>query len=413
MALVSGHKQFLLWVFAALAATAALGAVLVWEHRPASPRRSLYVIGVPEKGAALFFGDKRCAICHSVNGSGGRVAPDLGRIRPSNPGMAWLATALWNHAPGMWRQMRGVKSPDLNQEEMAHILAFLYQAEASDPAGDVKAGERVFAANGCNRCHSVRSAGAHTAPDLSQVAGSHNAVSWMHAMWNHAQFMIDPITREVGKWPQFQGDEMNDLIAYVTAGNPPLRADAPGDYRHALPGSPDRGWQVFQAKCIQCHSVGGKGGHVGPELGPDHSLPFSFAQFAAVLWNHAPSMLKEVRAAGMTPPTLEGDEITDVLQFLISLRYHEPTGSPFLGERVFGERGCARCHGGRAEGTREGPQLKAGADAFTTVSLASALWRHGPAMRTRAERLGIAWPTLEAGDMGDLISFLNDPGRTR
>ena len=119
-------------------------------------------------------------------------------------------------------------------------------------------------------------------------------------------------------------------------------------------------------------------------------------------------MLKEVRAAKMTPPTLQGNEIADVLQFLISLRFFEPSGSPFLGERVFAERGCALCHGSKAEGTTEGPRIAAGADAFTTVSLASALWRHGPAMRVHAERLGIAWPTLEATDMGDLISFLND-----
>ncbi len=413
MAPLSRRKQVLLWVVAALAGTATLAASLIWEYRPSAPRRSLYIVGVPETGAALFFGSKHCAICHAVNGTGGHVAPDLGRIRPARPGMAWLATTLWNHAPGMWRQMRGVSSPDLNQEEMAHILAFLYQAQASDPAGNAEAGGRVFSANGCSRCHSVRSVGAHRAPDLAQFGGARNSVAWMHAMWNHAQFMIDPIIREVGKWPEFKGDEMNDLIAFVSAGESPAPPNGPGGRRNVVPGSPERGWRVFQAKCIQCHAVGGKGGKVGPELGPDRDLPFSFAQFAAVLWNHAPAMLEQVRAAGMTPPTLEGEEITDVLQFLISLRYHEPTGSPFLGERVFAERGCARCHGARAEGTREGPQLKAGADAFTTVSLASALWRHGPAMRARAERMGIAWPTLEPNDMGDLISFLNDPGRTR
>ena len=109
---------------------------------------------------------------------------------------------------------------------------------------------------------------------------------------------------------------------------------------------------------------------------------------------------------------MEGSEIQDILQFLVSLRYYEPSGSPFLGERVFGERGCARCHGPKAEGTREAPPLRAGgSDAFTTVSLASALWRHGPAMKKRSEQLGIGWPTLEAGDIGDLISFLNSAER--
>lgn len=409
MAPFSGRKQVLAWIVAAVLATAGLVAILLWERRAPSARQALYVVGIPERGAALFFGAKRCAICHAVNGAGGRVAPDLSGIRPGKPAMAWLATVLWNHAPGMWRQMRGVKSPDLSQEDMAHILAFLYQAGTADQAGDAGAGQGVFTAKGCAHCHSVRSVGGHSAPDLTELAASGDAVAWMHAMWNHAQSMIDPITKEIGAWPQFRDNEMSDLLAYVTAGKAAERR--PNGGAAALRGSAERGWQVFQAKCIRCHSVRGNGGHDGPELGPDRDLPHTTAQFASVLWNHAPAMVEQARASAVPAPTLQGDEITDLLQFLASLQYFEPTGSPFLGERVFAQRGCSNCHGPKAEGTHEGPRLRAGADAFTTVSLATSLWRHGPAMRARAEQLGIPWPTLEAGDMGDLISFLNDPER--
>jgi len=404
MAGLSRLNQFFLWIVAAFVATGGLVLIVVREHRPPATQRAIYLVGVAEKGSALFFGAKHCSICHAVNGSGGRVAPDLSGIVPGTPAMGWLASVLWNHAPGMWRQMRGVSPPQLSQEEMAHILAFLYQAASADRPGDPKAGARVFASKGCAHCHSVRSAGGHLAPELSPVAASGDPVEWTRAMWNHAQSMIDPITREIGPWPHFSGDEMNDLIAYVSG---------PGaGARDVLRGSADRGWQVFQAKCIQCHSVRGRGG-VGPELGPDHDLPHSSAQFAAVLWNHAPAMLQKAQAAGTAAPALQGDEISDVVKFLNSLRYSEPGGSPFLGERVFSDRGCARCHGTKGEGTREGPKLGAGAEAFTTVSLATALWGHGPAMRARAEQLGIPWPTLEPTDVGDLISFLNDPGRQR
>src|ERR1039458_5492604 len=93
-------------------------------------------------------------------------------------------------------------------------------------------------------------------------------LAWMHAMWNHAQSMIEPVTKELGAWPQFTGAEMSDLVAYVNGGpSPTIQED--GDLR----GSADHGWEVFQAKCIQCHSVRGKGGKIGPELGPDHDLP--------------------------------------------------------------------------------------------------------------------------------------------
>jgi len=102
------HVHFVLWVAAALTTTAGLVAVVTAERRPSAPRHALYVIGIPEKGAALFFGDKHCSICHAVNGSGGRIAPDLGRIRLGKPAMAWLAAGLWKHSPGMLRR-RGIE----------------------------------------------------------------------------------------------------------------------------------------------------------------------------------------------------------------------------------------------------------------------------------------------------------------
>jgi len=407
MAAISRRTQIWLWTFATCAAVSALIVTVIGGHAPSAPQHTTYLAGSPEKGAALFYGKKHCSVCHAVNGNGGRVAPDLGATRPGTPAMGWLITVIWNHMPGMWRQMHGEKL-QLNQEEMANILAFLYQAGSADKPGDPAAGQKVFDAKGCVRCHAVRSSGATTAPDLSKVVAAGDNLAWMHAMWNHAQSMVEPVMKELGAWPQFTGAEMNDLVAYVNGG-PSRTIQEDGDLR----GSADHGWEVFQAKCIQCHSVRGKGGKIGPELGPDHDLPRTSAQFAAVLWNHAPAMLQHAREARLAAPTLQGEEITDVLRFLASLRYFEPTGSPFLGQRVFAERGCASCHGPSAEGTRNAPKLRAGADAFTMVSFATALWSHGPAMNTRAEKLGIPWPDLEPGDIGELISFLNDPGRKK
>jgi cytochrome c2 len=308
----------------------------------------------------------------------------------------------------MWRQMRhgNVSYPHLNSEEMAHILAFLHQAGNADPAGDANAGQRVFSEKGCVQCHSIRSSGGKRAPELSTVAGSGGSNAWTRAMWNHAQAMVDPLTRALGHWPQFAGAEMNDLISYVGAG-----ASNRLGHGHQVRGSAERGWQAFQAKCIQCHAVRGEGGAIGPELGPQTDLPLSPAQFAGVLWNHAPTMLRVVRELGSPPILLQGDEIVDLQMFLASLRYFEPTGSAFVGERVFTERGCAACHGSAAEGTHLAPRLRSRPEAFTTVSFATALWKHGPKMVDRAEESGTQWPILQATDIGDLVSFLNESPR--
>ena len=410
MTTLSKRKELLFWIPAVLMPVVLMVAVFIQVRRPTTPRRALYIIGEPEKGAALFFGNKQCGICHSIHGSGGRVAPDLSGKHPGTPAMGWLVTVLWNHGPGMWRQIRQKNEPypQLNSQEMADILAFLYQASSIDRAGDPSAGQRVFTEKGCVRCHSVRGTGGKTAPELSGITAGGDSNAWTGAMLNHAESMIAPIASTIGRWPQFTGNEMNDLIAYVS-----LSTSQPATNAREIPGNAERGWGVFQSRCIRCHSVGGQGGSLGPELGPEHDLPLTTAQFASVLWNHAPAMLRLGRENGIPPPLLEGNEMADLLTFLASLRYFEPTGSPLVGERVFSERGCAACHGHMAEGTKIGPGLRSGTEAFTTVSFTAALWRHGPSMTDRAEELGIPWPTLKATDIGDLVSFLNAPARPK
>jgi cytochrome c2 len=410
MAMLNGGKRLLIVITAALIAAAVLVAVFIQVRGPTNTRRALYIIGEPQKGAALFFGDKQCGICHAVNGEGGRVAPDLSGRQPGTPAMGWLVAVLWNHGPGMWRQIRRKNEPypKMDAQEMADILTFLYQASSIDRAGDASAGQRVFNEKGCVRCHSVGGTGGQAAPELSKIASGLDSNVWTRAMLNHAGSMIGPITSTLGRWPQFTGNEMNDLIAYVR-----LSAPQPATKAQEIPGNAERGWAVFQNRCIQCHSVRGLGGSVGPELGPERDFPLTTEQFASVLWNHAPAMIQQSREHRIPAPVLQGNEMADLRTFLASLRYFEPTGSPLVGESVFSERGCAACHGQMAEGTKIGPGLRSGKEAFTTISFSAALWRHGPRMIDRAEELGMPWPTLKPTDIGNLVSFLNAPARPK
>lgn len=404
MAILSGRKQLIFWISAALLAAVLLIAIYLQVRRPYETRSAVHVDGNPEKGAALFYGDKQCGICHAVNGSGGRIAPDLSGTRPSAPAMGWLVTVVWNHGPGMWRRIRQKNQsyPQLSSQDMANLLAFLYQATNTDRPGDAIAGEQVFRDKGCGQCHSVGGVGGKKAADLSTVAAGENSAAWTQAMLNHADSMVVPIKSTLGEWPEFSGTQMNDLIAYVSVGAKPVSAKSP-----SAPGNAERGWTVFQGRCMRCHSVRGQGGAMGPELGPNHDIPLTAAQFASLMWNHAPSMLEAGSTTGVAPAQLQGNDMADLLAFLAGLRYYEPSGSPLVGERVFAQRGCAACHGTKAEGTEVGPSLKAGAEAYTTVSFTAALWRHGPKMFESVEQRGMQWPTLQPNDVGELVSFLN------
>lgn len=407
MPLLGGRKQFILWIVAAVAASAALAATLVHEYRASATRRAVYLIGEPDRGAELFFGSKRCSTCHAINGSGGHLAPDLSGRRPQSPAMGWLTAVLWNHAPGMWRQMRSTNGPypRLSQKEMADMLAFLYQAANTDRKGDANAGRRVFEEKSCMRCHSVRAVGGKAAPDLARVAANVGSTGWTLAMWNHARSMVGPIQNLLGEWPRLTGDDVINLMAYTAPVNP----RAPSGPR-AFRGDALHGWLVFKTKCMVCHSVRGQGGQAGPELGSNLDLPLSTGPFASVMWNHAPAMMSLAKSKGLATPALQGNEMTDLLVFLGTLRFSEPAGSPLLGEHLFTERGCARCHGTKAEGGTA-PPLRSGPDAYTAITFTTALWRHGPRMQDSAEELGIKWPVLQPTDIGDLVSFLNDTAR--
>jgi mono/diheme cytochrome c family protein len=99
--------------------------------------------------------------------------------------------------------------------------------------------------------------------------------------------------------------------------------------------------------------------------------------------------------------------MADLMAFFNSLRYFEANGSVEAGRGLFTSRGCSRCHGANAQGTSLAPALGGRGRHVNSVTLATALWRHGPEMYRRTRSLGIPWPKLEQNDLGDLFAFLN------
>lgn len=400
-------RQVVIWLVAAFGATTLLAAALIWQRQYSLMHWSTFMVGDPHVGAQLFFERGGCAHCHSVNGVGASLAPDLGFSQSPQAGLNQIVSAMWNHAPRMWERMRTEKTayPDLRNEEMSHLFAFLYTARYVDERGDKDNGQRLFQKKGCARCHGIQGEGGGIGPDLSSVEGVDTPMRWTQAMWNHAPAMEKGVERLHIPWPIFEGREMNDVLAYV-------RANCRGQ-RHEtelLPASPDRGKKIFQSKsCIVCHSVQGKGGHVGPELGTSRQPFVTIVQFAGLMWNHSPDMWRAPEARSVSRPVFQGQEIADLVAYLASLRCFDPVGSPSTGQTLFSERGCGYCHGGQAEGAGGGPALRGRGQPITAITLATALWEHGPKMYQRTQKLGRPWPVLNEGDVGDVVAFLNAP----
>ncbi len=66
-----------LWLAAAVAALSLLSLVLAWQRQHVPGRSASFLSGNPAQGAFLFE-SKGCSQCHSISGSGGHVAADLG-----------------------------------------------------------------------------------------------------------------------------------------------------------------------------------------------------------------------------------------------------------------------------------------------------------------------------------------------
>jgi mono/diheme cytochrome c family protein len=217
-------------------------------------------------------------------------------------------------------------------------------------------------------------------------------------MWNHGHAMQEMMSRRGMSWPQFQDSDMADLIACVRslATNPKGRAQL----RQA---DTDRGRRVFSSKhCDGCHAIRGMGNNRGPDLGA-RALPRTLGQFAGSMWNHAPAMWDSMSARGLSRPQFSNQEMADLIAYLFTERYFERAGDSARGARLFAEKSCGGCHAPGAGA----PSLANWRGSASPIAVAAELWNHGPLMLARMREHHVAWPRFRAGEVADLLEFLN------
>ncbi len=356
------------------------------------------------------FGAKGCVKCHAVNGIGGRVGPDLGRIaRPRS--FYDLATAMWNHLPRMADRMQqiGIARPHLDVQETADLIGFLYTLNYFDTPGTAAVGRRLFTEKRCILCHQVDGVGGVVGPNLDFLRPFRSPIYVAAAMWNHGPQMMDAMTARGIQRPTFTGTELRNLIAFLAPGT----SGSPDGPIYVLPGRTDNGRRLFAEKrCAECHSVGGQGGRVGPDLG-ERAVRRSIIEFAAEMWNKAPKMLAEMRPRGITAPQLRPDEMADLIGYLQSVRYFAGPGNVQRGWAVATSKGCLTCHAMYA-GERGKPASDLTQVRLTNpAAVVAALWNHAVVTAPAPGGGKLAWPEISAEEMADLAAMLGSLGRPR
>jgi mono/diheme cytochrome c family protein len=178
----------------------------------ASPSPAQSVRGDAGAGK-LLFQNLKCAVCHSVNGVGGKSAPALG-----GPGYTpnRMAAAMWSHVSTMWNAMdrEGIQRPQLTERQAADLYAFFAGGYNPDRPGDAKLGGKIYEAKLCASCHDAEETGV---PRLAGRAGEFSPFSLVASLLRHGRGMLSRMVAKDLQWQQLSADEMGNLIAYLNA----------------------------------------------------------------------------------------------------------------------------------------------------------------------------------------------------
>jgi mono/diheme cytochrome c family protein len=266
--------------------------------------------------------------------------------------------------------------------------------------GNPLEGSQLFSEKGCLRCHAINGVGGAGGPDLGQGILKRSLLDIAGVMWNHSPGMAHVIEQRRATRPLFKAPEMASLLSFLYyIGS----LDAPGDAA--------TGERLFREKqCQTCHSLAGKGGKHGPAL-DSYSKYASPIYLTVSLWNRGKTMAGVMEALGISRPTFEKNNIPDLFAYIRSFgrgveRIYAQPGSPRNGEKLFVQKRCIECHSVTPQGDPTRANLRARLIKGSLMTIAGAMWNHGPKMWADMARRGVPTSSLSAEEMSDIIGYL-------
>ncbi len=175
-----------------------------------------------------------------------------------------------------------------------------------------------------------------------------------------------------------------------------------------LPDDPLAGEKVFVNKgCVNCHSIFGKGGKIGRDLGKTQAQRGP-AGIVAMMWNHSPEM-SQVMQRPQEMPVFTEQEMADLIAFIYFLNYLDEPGNPSRGREVLEEKKCLSCHRIGDKGRNIGvPRLDRVKSFANPLSLAQEMWNHGVGMSAIMASLGVERPKFTGSELVDLLAYLKE-----
>ena len=165
-----------------LTATSCGLLALVPHSRQAAPSTQQAHAAVPNPNAGKRSFERHCALCHGIDGKGGR-GPSLNRarlVRASDDAAlkSLITDGIPPEMPPGWF---------FSEEEVANVAAYVRSLGKVPPEplpGDPARGAAIYTKNGCPTCHILAGTGAGFGPDLTDVGDRRSAAYIRQAIAN-------------------------------------------------------------------------------------------------------------------------------------------------------------------------------------------------------------------------------------
>ncbi len=331
------------------------------------------------------FKEARCISCHAINGKGGYVATDLGKVA-SKVSAEWL----YNYLKTPRRFMPDVRMPRyrFTEEELRGVVAYMesefvdFDLEKTPPhTPDPNANEKglaFFKKYNCSGCHVLGeyAKAEEMAPELTAIGDKKfyeidfgkSAIEQTLPSYLDAKLMNPRIFSQSMKMPKFEFSvEEARAITVALLGNTKERMPEefivrPQPKRRYAPQG-EFGKLVNDLACMGCHTIDGTGRLVATDL----SLEASQAQRKWIEgYFKVPYSLRPILTERMPKLFLSDNEIGTIVDYMErvfiadSLEIDIPMTDASIakGKALYNERyGCQGCHQIATKGGYVGPPL--------------------------------------------------------
>lgn len=340
----------------------------------------------PDRGRALF-GEARCVSCHKIDGRGGSLGPELGRVG-SKVRREWLYSFLKD--PFRDQPETLMVHYRLADDEIRDLVGYLTQ-ELVDPSAPatppetgyldpklVEAGREAFVKHGCYSCHRFTGLAAAGKIGPSLVGIGDRAVeenvfegepidptlpNWLFVKLRSPEKLAESSRMPTYNFTEEQAAAITvALLSLRAADLPASRVTDSPPVEHYEPQG-EFGAIVTRYRCLSCHQVRGWGGtlstvpldRIGSQLKRDYLESYLKDPFAV-------RVSVEERMPHFNMTEAEARRLADYLSLVfVDDRLEEPVAldadAERRGRRLFDKLGCRACHIVGGQGGYVGPDL--------------------------------------------------------